>query len=232
MAVNGIEIQAGQVWRTRGGDAVTVIDDGGVPAYPWRLTNSDSVTNAGEYYSESPQNEDLIELLVGDTHEALTFGELPFPELPEISLPPEQRSNPKDAIGDKKLPLHLCSPIAEAHWAIGQYAGLLKYGAWNWRAAGVRASVYIAAMNRHLAAYVSGEEFDPVDGSHHLGNIMACSAILLDAREIGKLTDDRPPSYSIRPTYKWAEGVMATLKVQYADMAPRHYTIADTEVAA
>lgn len=137
------------------------------------------------------------------------------------------RTNPKDAIGDKKLALHLLSPIAEAHWVIGQYAGMLKYGAWNWRAAGVRASIYISAMRRHLAGYTSGEEFDPVDGSHHLGNIMACAAILLEAREIGKLTDDRPPCFSHRSTYAWAEGMQAQLKVQYADKHPKHYSICD-----
>jgi hypothetical protein len=137
------------------------------------------------------------------------------------------RTNPKDLIGDKKLALHLLSPIAEAHWVVGQYAGMLKYGAWNWREAGVRASVYISAARRHLAAYLSGEEHDPTDGSHHLGNVMACCAILLEAREIGKLTDDRPPCFSHRPAYAWAEDRMAQLKVQYADMHPKHYSIAD-----
>lgn len=136
--------------------------------------------------------------------------------------------NPKDSIGDTKIPLWLLSPIAKMHWAIGQFAGLLKYGAWNWRIAGVRSSVYLSAMQRHMDAYVSGEEFDPVDGSHHLGNIMACCAILLDAKEAGMLTDDRPPSVSVRKAYAWGEDVMARLKRQYHDKNPRHYTIADT----
>lgn len=146
-------------------------------------------------------------------------------------------SNPKDAISDTKVPLWLCSPIAHAHWALGQFAGLLKYGAWNWRAAGVRTSVYASAMKRHLDAYTSGEELDPVDGSHHLGNIMACAAILLDARAAGKLIDDRPPSVSVRPTYNFVEGAMAKLREKYKDWlpggpkAPRHYNIADTEFA-
>ena len=42
-----------------------------------------------------------------------------------------KESNPKDAIGDKKVPLWLLSPIAKAQWALGQFAGLIKYGAWN-----------------------------------------------------------------------------------------------------
>lgn len=145
---------------------------------------------------------------------------------------PVKDTNPKAAVGDTKVPLALCSPIAEAHWALAQFAGMNKYGAWNWRAAGVRVSTYVSAMRRHIAAYVSGEEFDPVDGTHHLGNIMACAAILLEAREAGMLTDDRPPSIEIRNVYREVEEQMAVLRKQYADRNPRHYTIADTVASA
>jgi hypothetical protein len=137
-------------------------------------------------------------------------------------------SNPKDAIGDAKVPLALCSPIAKAHWALAQFCGMTKYGAWNWRAAGVRTSVYLSAMQRHIDAYLSGEEIDPADGTHHLGNIMACAAILLDAREAGKLTDDRPPSVNLRAAYEQVQGQMQVLREKYRDANPRHYTIEDT----
>lgn len=135
--------------------------------------------------------------------------------------------NPKAAIGDTKVPLWLLSTVAKVHWAMAQFAGLIKYGAWNWRVAGVRTSTYLSAIERHLEGYKNGERCDPVDGTHHLGNIMACCAILLDAEEAGLLTDDRPPRQDHRPTVKWAEDMMATLKTQYADKSPRHYTIAD-----
>lgn len=162
-----------------------------------------------------------------DDHEAITFDTLTT--MQDLSGLATKQSNPKDSLGDKKVPLWLLSPIAKAHWALGQFAGLLKYGAWNWRVAGVRSSVYLSAMQRHIDAYTSGEEHDPVDGSHHLGNIMACCAILLDAKAAGKLTDDRPPSVGLRETFAEVEAVMGRLRVQYADKAPRHYTIADTE---
>jgi len=136
-------------------------------------------------------------------------------------------SNPKDAIGDTKVPLWLCSPIAKAHWALGQFAGMLKYGAWNWRAAGVRKSVYLSAMERHLDAFKSGETHDPVDGTHHLGNIMACAAILLDAAAAGKINDDRPPVVGIRAAYDEVQAQMAVLREQYKDKAPKHWTIDD-----
>lgn len=138
--------------------------------------------------------------------------------------------NPKEAIGATKLPLHLCSPVAMAHWSLAQYAGLIKYGAWNWREAGVRASTYIAAMLRHIEAYSSGEEHDPVDGTYHLGNIMACASILMEARVMGKLTDDRAIPINFRPEWEEAQNLMSRLVQQYADYlpggpkAPHHHT--------
>lgn len=137
-------------------------------------------------------------------------------------------TNPKTAIGDTKVPLALCSPIASAHWALAQYVGMRKYQAWNWRVAGVRGSTYISAIKRHLDAYVSGEELDPADGSHHLGNIMACAAILLDAQAAGKLNDDRPPSVECRSTYEFIEKQMAVTRERYSHIEQRPYTIKDS----
>lgn len=141
----------------------------------------------------------------------------------------EKNTNPKDAIGSMKAPLHLLSPIAELHWAHAQFVGNVKYGAWNFRAGGARVSVYIAAAKRHLAAYISGEEFDPVDGTHHLGNVMACMAIIFEAQACGKLTDDRPPSVTHRRALEYVEGQMKRVVEQYRDKDPRHFTIDDTE---
>lgn len=138
-------------------------------------------------------------------------------------------TNPKDLLSSTRVPLWLLSPIAKAAWALAQLAGLIKYGAWNWRIAGVRTSVYLSAAQRHLDAYLSGEEYDPVDGTHHLGNVMACAAIMLDAKAAGKLIDDRPPSVSLRSMYEGSETLAKHLIQKYADKKPRHYSIADTE---
>jgi hypothetical protein len=137
-------------------------------------------------------------------------------------------TNPKEAIGDKKVPLWLLSPLAKAEWAQAQFVGQVKYGAWNWRVAGVRASTYISAIERHLDAFKSGEQFDPTDGTNHFGNIMACAAIMIDAMASNKLTDDRPPSIDLRPTYKAVEQGMEGTKVKYSGLSPTHYTIKDT----
>lgn len=159
-------------------------------------------------------------ILTPDEHEALTFHALPVEG---------KATNPKEAIGDTKVPLWLCSPVAKAHWALGQFAGMCKYQAWNWRIAGVRASTYLSAMQRHIDAYTSGEEFDPVDGTHHLGNIMACAAILLDAKAADKLNDDRPPIVSVRPTYEFVQSQMAVLREQYKHIPQKPFTIRDSE---
>lgn len=141
------------------------------------------------------------------------------------NVKPSNPINPKDAIGIKKVPLWLCSPIAKAHWALAQFAGMLKYQAWNWRIAGVRSSIYLSAMQRHMDAYMSGEEHDPVDGTHHLGNIMACCAILLDAKAASKLNDDRPPSVNLRPTYNEVQEQMGKLTELYKDIPQEPFTI-------
>lgn len=139
-------------------------------------------------------------------------------------------TNPKDAAATTRIPLWLLSPIAKAHWALAQFAGMIKYGAWNWRIAGVRSSVYLSAALRHLDAYASGEEIDPIDGTDHRANVMACMAILIDAEASGKLVDDRAPSVCVRGTYGRLEELGKKLLAQNADKKPRHFTIEDTNV--
>ena len=147
----------------------------------------------------------------------------------KVDLGAVKETNPKDAIADKKLPLWLLSTTAKIQWALAQFAGMVKYGAWNWRPAGVRASVYISAMERHLEAFKNGERLDPTDKTHHLGNIMACCAILIDAEEAGNMTDDRPFMLNHRRALEEAEATMAYIREKYADKLPRHWTIADSK---
>jgi hypothetical protein len=141
-----------------------------------------------------------------------------------MTNPATKESNPKDAIGETKVPLWLCSPIAKAHWALAQFAGQKKYLCWNWRVAGVRSSVYLSAMERHMDAYMSGEELDPTDGTHHLGNVMACCAIMLDAKAAGLLNDDRPPVVDVRETYAFVQAQMVKLNEIYKALPQGRYT--------
>lgn len=100
--------------------------------------------------------------------------------------------NPKTLAAVDKPALSLCPEAALVAWAGAMKLGANKYGAWNWRQTGVAASVYADAMARHWAAWKEGEDLDPESRLSHLGHVMACCAILLDAQANGVLIDDRP----------------------------------------
>lgn len=105
-------------------------------------------------------------------------------------------SNPKSSQGRLKAPLRLVPPAAIIHLAEAFADGAVKYGPYNWREKGVAASVYYEAQLRHLMAWWDGEDLSRDALKHHLSHTMACCAIMLDAMEIGKLIDDRPPTGS------------------------------------
>jgi hypothetical protein len=137
-------------------------------------------------------------------------------------------SNPKDSIGINKVPLHLVSGVVKAYQAIAHYLGNVKYGAWNYRSCGATASVYFSALNRHMDRWWEGEELDPIDGTPHLANALACINILIEAREGKNIIDDRPPSRDLNDLYSRVENMMTVIRNKYSDKNPHHYTIADT----
>ncbi len=140
-------------------------------------------------------------------------------------------TNPKDAIGSTKLPMHLIPGTAKAALAIAFLEGALKYGKYNWRVAGVRASIYVDAMERHLEKWKNGEDEDPETRVPHLASIMACAAIIIDAALCDKLTDDRPPT---APASGYIDNLAAHvryLQELYADENPHQYTIEDSQWA-
>src|SRR5436309_1036894 len=100
-------------------------------------------------------------------------------------------TNPKQAIGSDKLPYHLWPETATILGALGLLDGALKYGRTNWRAAGVKASIYYDATRRHMTAWFEGEDIDPDSGLHHFAHALASIAILADAMAAGRLNDDR-----------------------------------------
>lgn len=136
-------------------------------------------------------------------------------------------TNPKDALAVAKLPLHLVPDTIEAYAALAFAEGASKYGAYNWRVAGVLASVYHSALKRHLAKWHNGEWADPVTGVPHLASIIACAGILLDADLCGKLTDDRPPSAPLPGLVDGMEQDVKRILALFADRDPKHFTIAD-----
>jgi hypothetical protein len=100
--------------------------------------------------------------------------------------------NPKDTIGSRKVPMHHvpCNVLLELGLAMME--GSLKYGSHNYRAAGVKASVYYDAFQRHVMAWWEGENNDPDSGVSHLIKAMACLVVLRDSMHCDNWIDDRP----------------------------------------
>lgn len=141
--------------------------------------------------------------------------------------PKTKPTNPKDAIGSDKLPLHLWPTTASIVGSLALLDGALKYGRSNFREIGVRSTIYYDAAIRHLQAWMEGEDKDPDSGVLHLGHALACIAILIDAEAAGKLNDDRciPGGYRKLVTELTPE--VARLKALHAKRDPKHYTIQD-----
>ena len=142
-------------------------------------------------------------------------------------------ANPKDAAGRAKLPLHLWPPSATAYGAIGLLEGELKYGRNNFRATDVAASVYVAAAKRHIDDWFEGNNQASDTGSPHLGNALACLAILVDAHVNGSLIDDRnftrtPDAYQKMVAELTSHS--AKLTQQFAGKKPRHWDRRDQPV--
>lgn len=138
-------------------------------------------------------------------------------------------ANPKHSQGLQKLPLHLWPESATAYGSIGLMEGMLKYGRANWRATDVYASIYFAAAMRHLFAWMEGED-NSKEGVPHLGNALACLAILVDAKTHGTLIDDRnvvrDPDAHARMSEMLAVA-QRRLEEQFGDRNPRHYDFRD-----
>jgi hypothetical protein len=139
-----------------------------------------------------------------------------------------KQTNPKDIVGSGKAPLELCPDTLRVAAGMCFLEGALKYGRYNWRVAGVRASIYYAAAGRHLAAWWNGEDTDPDSNLPHLWKAAACLAVLIDAGEMDKLTDDRPPRAPVEEMLKRLLPTVSELQQRYGDRRPYQYTIVDT----
>jgi hypothetical protein len=102
--------------------------------------------------------------------------------------------------------------------------GMLKYGRSNFRAVGVRSSIYYDAARRHLDAWFEGEECDPEDGVPHLSAALSCLAIIVDAQATGKLNDDRMTPGGYRKLVTEITPHVKRLKELHKARSPKHYT--------
>ncbi len=129
--------------------------------------------------------------------------------------------NPKSAAGRQKLNFCNVPPLAQLYDAAVHNCGAIKYDPYNWREVPIYASVYIAAIERHMGLYKAGYTTDdgPLgSGLPHMAMIRANAAILIDAEHMGVLTDDRPKT----PGYEEFAIALAVRKAKWmADEAAR-----------
>jgi hypothetical protein len=113
--------------------------------------------------------------------------------LDEMNKDLTKDTNPKDAIGIKKVPFSCVPANVIGEIALGLMEGARKYGRHNYRIMGVRASVYYDAAMRHLNAWYEGEDIDKDSGLSHISKALSCLVVLRDAIMNDNWNDDRPP---------------------------------------
>ena len=121
-------------------------------------------------------------------------------------------SNPKDALGIKKVPFSTVPATVMAELGVAMLEGALKYGRHNYRVIGVRASVYYDAEKRHMTDWWEGEDLDPDSQLSHVIKAIASLTVLRDAMISGNWVDDRPPRAPKGWMAKLNEKVVSLLK--------------------
>jgi hypothetical protein len=104
-------------------------------------------------------------------------------------------TNPKEALGIRKVPMHVVPTKPLMALGLAMMEGGRKYGAHNYREMGVRFSTYYDAAMRHLMSWWEGEDIDPESGVFHVVKAMACLTVLMDSIYMNNYTDDRPIRY-------------------------------------
>jgi len=132
-------------------------------------------------------------------------------------------TNPKDRAATDRIDLSLFPDTAVVYGALAMTEGDLKYGGYNYRLAGVQASVYVAATRRHLAKWWNGEDTDSETRVPHLGSALASIAVLIDSIECEVLLDNRPPKVDVAEVLEKAREVVRHLQAKYPS-GPGRYT--------
>lgn len=137
-------------------------------------------------------------------------------------------TNPKDAIGTKKWRQFTVVPF-QVIWevGVGMLEGALKYGRHNYRASGVRASVYVDAALGHIHQFWEGEDIDPDSTAHlhHITKAITSLTVLRDAMMNDFYVDDRPPRIKDMDGVRTQlQSAVEELFKEHADKNPHHYT--------
>lgn len=141
----------------------------------------------------------------------------------------EKPSNPKDVCGIRKAPMSTVSAAVMAEVGVAMLEGAAKYGRHNYRAVGVRSSVYYDATMRHLMDWWEGVDIDSESGMHHITKAITSLVVLRDAMIQGMATDDRPPRST--EFYTHLNQLAGEILDRHSDKDPHHFTQAEKEQA-
>lgn len=108
-------------------------------------------------------------------------------------MPDQASRNPKNLAAKNRIKLAFLPPAGKIHGAHACMNGAEKYGPYNWRKEKIALMEYASAMQRHIEAWIDGENEASDSRVHHLGHVIASAAIMLDAIENDCAIDDRPP---------------------------------------
>ena len=117
-----------------------------------------------------------------------------------IKAKPKTQEDKKATAASTKPQLQLIPACFSEELARVMQNGKEKYGERNWITGdGVSLQTYLGAILRHTNKIISGEDTDPESGLEHAAHIAASCAIILDAKQCGKLKDDRilPKCYAL-----------------------------------
>lgn len=132
-------------------------------------------------------------------------------------------SNPKDAVGVRKWRQFTCIPFTVlAELGVALLEGAAKYGAHNYRVAGVRASIYIDAAMGHILQWWEGEDIDADSSLSHITKAIASLTVLRDAMINDMLTDDRPVKPNLDKLRSDLQASVDALFDKYPNMEPRN----------
>ena len=99
--------------------------------------------------------------------------------------------NAKHTIAQQKVPIGLYPNVARIETCLVFAQSAPYYGEFNWRNCSLQLSTYLDAIDRHLIALRAGEDRDRESGLYHAAHINACTAIIMEAKQLGILSDDR-----------------------------------------
>jgi hypothetical protein len=152
-------------------------------------------------------------------------GTLPVSDNPVVQDRQIKDTNPKDLIGSKKAKLSVIPAGVMFEIGLGLLEGACKYGRHNYRAAGVRSSVYYDATLGHLMDWWEGQDIDPESGLNHVTKALSSLTVLRDAMLQDMLTDDRPPRSKVFKSD--FNDKAASIIELHSDKNPKHYTQKD-----